>query len=311
MKLRFLPVGVLFIPALSFLIFTGCSSSNQGTYPQIEKNNRAEQTFSFYNEENGKDIRWEVNFDDGKISSVFKDGDRIPDNEIDNYRDMIYDRINDLQEESHHISIDLSGMKSGMKQFKEDMNKMKEEFKNRHYEFDFDNKEFKEGMEELSKELSKLKDKKIEIHIDTDKIKRDMDKLKDEIKVDIHFDKDALRKNLDDLNEEMQKHHDELNHIDIDLSGIDDSLADIDLKLDKADSELKKLDIFIDELKDEMIKDGLIKDKSEKLDLDISENKMEVNGNKVNDELYKKYKKMYEDYFDTKLSGENHFRIEE
>ncbi len=318
MKFRLLPIGVLFIPAFSFLILTGCSSSNQGTNAQFDKNNRAEQTFSFYKDENGKDVKWEVNFNEGKISSVFKDGERIPDNEIDNYSDMIYDRINELQDQSHHISIDLSGMESGMKQFKKDMEKLKIELKDHKGEFNFDNEEFRKGMDELSKELSKLKDKKIEIHIDTDKIKKDIDKLKDEIKVHIHFDKDTLRKNLDDLNEEMQKHHDELNNIDIDLSGLDEYLADlgdnlgnIDINLDKADSELKKLDIFVDELKDEMIKDGLIKDKSEKLDLDISENRMEVNGNKVNDELYKKYKKMYEDYFDTQLSGKNHFRIEE
>ena len=61
--------------------------------------------------------------------------------------------------------------------------------------------------------------------------------------------------------------------------------------------------------KDEMTKDGLIKDKNEKLNLEIEQNKMEVNGKKVSDELFKKYKQMYEDYFDKTLSGENHFRV--
>jgi chromosome segregation ATPase len=316
MKIRILPTGLLFISALSLLIINGCSTSNQNTYAQLDKNNRADQTFSFYNNEDGKDIRWDVNFNDGKISSVFKNGERIPDNEIDNYSDMIYDRLDDLQDQSHHISIDLSGMKSGMKQFKDDMKKMKEELKSHHYEFNFDNEEFNNEMKKLSEELSNLKNKKIEIHFDADKFRKDMEKLKDEIKVDIHIDKDALRKNLDDLDEEIEKHQDELSHIDIDLSGLDDVLSDlgknmgeIKIKLHKASAELKKLDGFIDKIKDEMFKDGLIKDKNEKLNLEISNSSMEVNGKKVSEDLYKKYKKMYEDYFDKKLSGENQFKI--
>ncbi len=36
---------------------------------------------------------------------------------------------------------------------------------------------------------------------------------------------------------------------------------------------------------------------------------MEVNGKKVSNELYEKYKKMYEEHFDKKLSDDEHFRI--
>lgn len=316
MKTKIFTIIALLIPTLGILIFNGCSTSNQDTYTQLDKNNRAGQNFSFYNNEEGKDVRWEVNFDDGKISSVFKDGERIPDDEIDNYREMIYDRLNDLQDRSHHITIDLSGVKSEMGKFKEDMKKLKEEFRNHNDEFNFDNEDFREGMKELSKELSKLKTKKIEINFDADKFKEDMDKLKDEIKVDVHINKEALRKNLKDLDLEIRKHQDELSHIDIDLSGIDDYVSElgkkmgkIKIKLDDVDSQLDKLNGFIVELKDEMLKDGLIKNKDEKLNLDINENNMEVNGKKVPEDLFKKYKKMYEDYFDKKLSGENQFRI--
>jgi chromosome segregation ATPase len=307
-----------FIPALIFLIISGCSTTSQETYTIPGKNSRAEQTFSFYKTENGKDVRWEVNFDKGEISSVFKDGQRVPDNEIDNYREMIYDKLNMLRDKSHHIVIDLSDFKMDMKKFKEDMKKMKKELKDKKFEFNFDNEDFKEGMKELSKELSKLKNKKIEIEFDTDKFKDEMEELKKDIDIDIHINKDDIRKNLDELNEEIQKHKDELKHIEIDLSGLDDIMSEIGknswkikVNLHGLDAKLKKLTGFIDELKDEMIKDNLIKNKDEKLNLDLYENGMKVNGKKVKPELFEKYKKMYRDYFDKNLSGENHFRIVE
>ncbi len=307
-----------FIPTLMLIIISGCSTSNQGTFNQLDKNNRADQTFSFYNSENGKDVRWEVNFEDGDINSVFKDGERIPDNEIDNYREMIYHRLNKLQDKSQHITVDLSGFKTDMKKFKVDMQKMKEELKDQKYEFNFDNEDFNKGMKELSKELSKLKNRKIEIEFDTDKFKDEMEKLKNDINIDVHINKNDIRKNIDKLNEEIQKHGKELNYIDIDLSGLDEVMSNlgenmrhIKVNLHGLNSKMKKLNDFIDTLKDEMIKDNLIKNESDKLNLDLTDNEMEVNGKKVPAELFEKYKKMYEEHFNKKLSDENHFRIVE
>ena len=86
-------------------------------------------------------------------------------------------------------------------------------------------------------------------------------------------------------------------------------MARVKINLDGLDSKLEKLNTFIDELKDEMIKDDLIQNKNEKLSLDLYKNGMEVNGKKVPEELFNKYKKMYKDYFDKELTDDNHFRI--
>lgn len=303
-----------------FVLFiaTGCSSSNRETISNSINGYGADQTFSFYKNEDGKDIKWEVNFKDGEISSLFKDGERIPNNEIDNYRDMIYDRLDKLNNQSNHITIDLSGFKSDMKNFKEDMHKMKKELKNYRFDFNFNNEAFKKGMEELSKELSGLKNKKIEIEFDTDKFKDEMEKLKHDINIDIHINKDDLEKNIDKLNEEIENHKDELNDIDIDLSGLDKMMSNfdhhslqIDGNLKEIDKNLNTLNEFTDELKKELKKDNLIKNENETLDLDLNENGMLVNGKKVSGELFEKYKKMYEEHFNDKLTGENHFRIVE
>ena len=118
------------------------------------------------------------------------------------------------------------------------------------------------------------------------------------------------------MNDEMDKHRDELSHITIDLSGLDVAMSDLDKNLDHIkinlnglDVKIKNLNEFIDKAKDEMVKDKLIKDKDELLNLDIYENGMKINGKEVPPELYEKYKKMYEDHFGETLSDDNHFRI--
>ncbi len=309
-------ISLLLIPAALLITAAGCSSSNQGTSLQSDLNKRADQTFSFYKDEDGKNVRWEVNFDDGEISSLYKNGERIPDNEIENYKEMIYHRLDKLQDKSHHISIDMSDFNSDMGRFKEDMQRLKEEMKDQKFEFNFDNEEFREGMKQLSKELSKLKDKKIKIEFDKDKFRDEMKKLKKDIDIHVDINMDELDKNLDKIDKEMDKHSKELSHITIDLSGLDDAmahlhenLANVKINLKGLDVKLRKLNEFIDKIKAEMVKDNLVKNEDDELNLDLNENGMKVNGKEVPQELYEKYKKMYEEHFDKKLSGDNSFRI--
>ncbi len=306
----------LLITAVIFIIVAGCSTSNQGTGSQLDTNNRADQTFSFNNDENGKNVRWEVNFDNGEISSLYKDGQRIPDNEIEDYKDMIYHKLDKLQRRSHCITVDLNKFQSDMGSLKEYMQKMKEGLKNQDFEFNFDKQDFKKGMEELSKELSKLKDHKIRIDFDSDKFRDEMDELSKDVDIHVNIDMDDLKDNLAKMNDEMEKHRDELSHINIDLSGLDEAMSHLDenlgnmkINLNGLDIKLKKLNEFIDTIKKELVKDNLLKNENEKLNLDLDGNGMKVNGKEVSPELFKKYKQMYDDHFGDELSGDNHFRI--
>ncbi len=309
-------LSMLLLPVILLISAAGCSTSNKGTAMQPDLNTRANQTFSFYKDEGGKNVRWEVNFDDGKISSLFKDGQRVPDNEIEDYEDMIYHRLDRLQNKSQHISIDLSDFKSDMGTFKHDMQKLKEEMKDQKFEFNFNGDEFRDGMEQLSKELSKLKDKKIRIDFDSDKFRKEMRELKKDIDIHVDINMDELDKNLDKMNEEMDKHREEMSHISIDLTGLDEAMAHLDenlaevkINLKGLDVKLKKLTEFIDKIKAEMVKDKLLKSTDEELNLDLNKDSMKVNGKEVPQELFEKYKKMYEEHFNKKLSEDNNFRI--
>ncbi len=309
-------LSLLLIPAALLFASAGCSTSNQGTSIQSDLNSRADQTFSFYKDENGKNVRWEVNFEDGEISSLYKDGQRVSDGEIEDYKDMIYHRLDKLHNKSHHISIDLDGFKSDMGSFKQDMQKLKEDLKNQKYEFNFDNEEFREGMRQLSKELSKLKDKKIRIDFDSDKFHEEMLNLKKDLDIHVDINMDDLDRKLGEINKEMDKHGMERSHISIDLTGLDEAMAHLDenlanIKIDLKglDVKLKKLNEFIDKIKTEMVKDNLLNDMDAELNLDLNMHGMKVNGKKVPQDLFEKYKKIYEEHFDKKLSEDNNFRI--
>ncbi len=309
-------LSLLLIPAALLFALAGCSTSNQGTALQSDLNTRADQTFSFYKDDDGKNVRWEVNFENGEISSLYKDGQRIPDSEIEDYKDMIFHGLDKLHNKSHHISIDLSGFESDMGRFRQDMQKLKEEMQNQKYEFNFNNQEFKEGMKKLSEELSTLKDKKIRIDYDSDKFREEMKNLKKELDIHVDVSMDDLDKSLEKMNEEMVEHRQELSHITIDLSGLDEAMAHLDenlanvkINLKGLDVKLKKLNEFIDKIKEEMVKDNLLKDTKDKLNLELNKNGMKVNGREVPRELFEKYKRMYEEHFDKKLSEDNNFRI--
>jgi chromosome segregation ATPase len=306
-------LAVIF-PLLAFIISPGCAATGQDSTAELMKNNRAEQSLSFYIAEEGKDTRWDVNFKDGEISSVYKDGERIPDDEIDNHRDMIYEKLNKLQDKSHHITIDLNGFKSDMKNFKGDMKKLKD----KKIEINFDKEAFKDGMKELKIELNKLKDKKIRIDFDSDKFKDEMKNLMKDVNVNVDINMDDLKENLKEMCDEMKNHHDELNNIDIDLSGLDEAMSNLGKKmghikenLHGIDKKLEKLNGFIDDLKQEMIKDNLLNNENDKLNVMIEKDGMKVNGKEIPRELFEKYKKMYEDHFGKSISDENRFRIVE
>ena len=129
---------------------------------------------------------------------------------------------------------------------------------------------------------------------------------------------DDLKDNLEKMSHELAEHQDELCNIDINLSGLDEAMLKLNknmghvrIHLRDLDKKLEKLNGFIDDLKQELIKDNLIENESDKLELEISKDEMKVNGKEVPEELFKKYKKMYEDHFDKKLTDENRFRIVE
>lgn len=118
-----------------------------------------------------------------------------------------------------------------------------------------------------------------------------MEKLKKELKeqkYSFEFDMDNFKEEMEDLREELK---------------------DLKIDLKDFDIELDKLDGFMDDLREELESDGLIDNKEDDFDLDLNKDKMLINGKPVPDDLFKKYKDMYEEHFGKKLDGDHKLKI--
>jgi hypothetical protein len=93
------------------------------------------------------------------------------------------------------------------------------------------------------------------------------------------------------------------------MNRLKDNMRDLSIKMDGLKLELEKLDTFLSDLKQELVKDNLLSSVEDELELEITADKMVVNGKEVTDSLFKKYKSMYEDHFDKKLEGKQKFQI--
>jgi hypothetical protein len=63
-------------------------------------------------------------------------------------------------------------------------------------------------------------------------------------------------------------------------------------------------DNLVPTLREELSKDGILKDPDDKMNFSLSQNELEVNGKKLSDELHKKYLKLYKQTTGNKLSGD-------
>jgi len=207
-----------------------------------------------------------------------------------------YEQNNNMQNEfsAIYFAADTFDMDINMDEFDEEMKELQKELgklKSYKFDFDFDNEEFRAGMEELKKELSELDLEEFHFEFDDAEFRMNMEELKKELKekqYSFHFDIDNFKEEMEDLREELK---------------------DLKFDLKDLDIELDKLDGFMKDLREELESDGLIDDKTDDFDLDLSNDEMLINGDPVPDELFKKYKDMYEEHFGKKLNSDHNIII--
>ncbi len=308
------PFTILFF--ISVLFLTGCSSS-QNMNSDLKNNPEIlnEKSFSFYNDENGQTNHWKVNFNDGKISTLYKNGERVPGDKIDDYKDLVYKNLNDISDGMHELDKNVYSFKFDTKHFKDDMKEMRKEM-HRH-KFHFDKEKFKKQMKDLTVDLQKLKDKKIIIKIDTadidinmDELKNNLEKLKnDSTLFNFDFNMDEFNESMKEFDKKMKNFKVEIEKIDLDdlkneLAKTKEDLKNMHLDLSKVNKDLKKFNLFMKDLRKELVKDNVIKSKDEDFDMDFNSNEIIINGEKLPDSLHKKYLKLYKDHFGKDLDDQ-------
>ena len=302
-------IYLFLVPGL--ILFLSSCSSESFTQQEKEKQ-RGEQTLTFIELEEGKDVHYEINFMDGEISSIYKNNVRVPENEIENYQGLVDDKLSSLSKDDdfyfHHPKPHVYHF--DMKEFKENMKDWKENFKADQFKFKFDNEKFKADMEKLKEELKDMDE--IVIKIDKDKIKKELDEIKIH-KFDFDFDVDELNENMKRITIEIEKNQDELelNMDDLkeEMEQLDEEMENLSKEMEDLDKEMKILNSFLDDVKNELVNDGLIKNSNDEFQLELSEDKMEVNGEKVSDALHIKYKEIYKNHYNKELNEKVKFQI--
>ncbi|MFC2134216.1 M56 family metallopeptidase [Bacteroidota bacterium] len=210
-----------------------------------------EKTLSFYEKEFGKRIHWEVYLDDGEIVKLYKDGDRIPDDELYKYEDKMLRKLRDVSRDLANLDEDLKDLDIELENLDEEIKAMTKDLvrfdidRERH---DWDKREFKEEMKRFKRDLRERQRNRIRFDIDEEKLEELEEKLAD---ISIRFDDDDFRVHFE--NEFDEEYDFEFDHdfdfdFDIDFDGEDIhiDLGNLDEEMEDLRAELKNLKIDID-----------------------------------------------------------------
>jgi chromosome segregation ATPase len=320
-ELRASAFGILFalFVGVVLLSLSGCSSGSEQNATTNQINFSGEKSFSFKDEGSN----WRVDFEDDEISALYKDGSRIPDSEIEQHKEMIYENLRQLHSEYDDLAGNVHRFHFDMDKFKEDMGKFKHDFDNdkfMHFKLEFDEDEFEKNMEKLEENLKVLKDKKIELYFDSEDFKDNMKELEENLKdlpappippdvdIDVYLDMDDFKDGMKKFGESF-KHFDlKIDSSDFDMSELRESMRELKknmkgLKIEMHDlkGEMKKLNAFLDDLKSELVKDRYIKSTEEEINLEMDKDHTKINDVDVKAEDHTKYKELYKRHFDKEI----------
>ena len=315
--------GILFaLVVLTTLIsISGCSSGIEQNTTSYQTSSTGDKSFSFKDE--GSD--WRVDFDDDEISALYKDGTRVPDNEIDQHKEMIYEKLDGLKSDFKEFDGNVHKFHFDMDKFDQEMKKFKHDFDNdkfMHFKFEFDEEEFEKNMEKLEEHLEGLKDKKIELYFDSEEFNENMKELEENLKnlpippnppdvdIDVYMDMDQFKDGIKNFKESFKHFDFKFDSAEFDMSELNESMKELKknmkgLKIEMHDmkGEMKKLNSFLGELKSELVIDGYLSTDSEEYDLEMNSALTKVNDRVVKQEHHKKYLELYKKHFDKNIDG--------
>lgn len=288
--------GLIILTIALFPVFTGCSSFRDDDFSKDQiSNDKGLHTMVFHDD----NVEWKVKMKDDKIVSLYKDGEKIPDNKLYKYKDYIYDKIDEINEDMKEFSFNMKDFHVDMENFNRDMEKMREELNRQHVDINFDHEQFGKEMENAADEIRKA--------FDSDEFRNNMKNLQEELK-NIKVDVDAGK-----IHEEMDNVREQLKNIKVDIN-MDDfhnnmmkmkkELKDMKSDLKDAKKGARKFKMFLYDLKEGLQKDGLIDESDDNFDLQFNSKELIINGKKAPDDIHNKYKKMYEERFNRTMDDD-------
>lgn len=175
---------------LLIILLFGFTSVACGDTPVDSLNKDSSRYLSFYETIDGERIHWEVNFFGDEITSIYKNGKRIPDDLAADYKHKVYDQLDEMRFGGKKFSFrmplvvgenfhfDMEELHKELEEMQKELPELKENFQF-HY---FDSEEFEKEMEELKKELEENKAHIYKFKFDEEEFKEQMEKLQKELK---------------------------------------------------------------------------------------------------------------------------------
>ncbi len=321
-----LKILLLFIVVASTLFFLGAAKSphffmSSGNDTTNTHKSSGEEIFTFYETENGDKIKYDAHFNDGEITSLYRNGNKVSKDKIDDYEDLVHNRISDLSFSPKVFAFNFDDMKWDKEKFKEDMDKLREDLKDQKFEWhNFDKEALKENMDELKENLKDMKLHQFHFKYDGSELKEQLEELEKQLKdlkidsLNIEVNLDQLRDNLDEAISQLDKNlviaPGSIDH-DIEIYADNDGNVKHRIKIYKDKDKDEDSDEFVETLKDELVNDKIISDRDDFESFELTGKKLLINGEKQSDELYKKYKELYEKSTDNELEGNFKIRIQE
>lgn len=175
---------------LSILLLFAFTSVSCADTPTDSLNKDSQKYLSFYETVDGEQIHWEANFFGDEITSIYKNGKRIPDDLVADYKEKVYDQLDKMRFGGNKFTfrvpvitgddfhIDMENLHKELEEMKKELPKHKEHFKF----YQFDSQEFEKEMEELEKELEENKSHIYKFEFDEKEFKEQMEQLQKELK---------------------------------------------------------------------------------------------------------------------------------
>lgn len=189
----------------SVIVLTSCSTSDATKNSQIKT---SEKTFIF---RDGQDI-YRVEFDGNRISSLYKNESKIPDDEIDNYKDLVEYELKNLTKDFFvekekpkriRIFIDKEESDKDTTRFEKDKKDCPMIFR-----FKPDDDLLKDMRLHLDSLMKELKDKDFEVYVNPDELREQMKEFNK------HFKNFTLPEppkiDMEEFNREMKKFNEQL-----------------------------------------------------------------------------------------------------
>jgi len=305
----------------SFVLYSCTTSAQENLAKKSDVDNQREdeKEFTFHQNKSGKDNLWKAVFKDGELTKLYKNGQKISEENIEDYTDMVTEELEGMQNNHHgfgknsyHFNLDIGDLGN-----LGDMN-----FNN--CDSLFDSEQFHKNMDSLRSDMKKFHKMKFNFHFDTTAFNKGMRELKKNmknLKINPHIylykdgfpgcNMEAFKEGMKNFNEEM-KHNRIFNEdLKIDMSEFENHMKDFsknmknfDLNMKDLNKNLKKLKGFLKDLRHELVKDNLIKDEDENFNMRFNSKEIIINGNKVSDDLLEKYKGIYKKHYGKDIDNE-------